>query len=121
MTASAQRTHDLLVAARAKIEDPAGWTKGVMARSSLGDSVMPNSPKASCFCTVGALHAAGMDPNARDFTHDPAVTLLADLIPGKPRPFPVEALTTFNDEPLTTHVDVLNLFDRAIAVAKGRL
>lgn len=117
---TAQRTHDLLVAARAKVEDPAGWTKGVMARSSQGDSVMPHSERASCFCTVGALMAAGVVLTGGLSREDPAVMLLADLVPNPSR-YPSATLTDFNDAALTTHVDVLSLFDRAIAVAKGRL
>jgi hypothetical protein len=95
---------DILRAARKRIEDPAHWTKGTFARDSDGFAVKVESPRAVCFCAIGAVYAAfgkGDIVGARDYLDGAAgMRVVVDI----------------NDH--GTHADVLALFDRAIALAE---
>ena len=51
------KTSEILKAAWAKIDSPEKWTTGAFARNELGQSVLPTDPKATCFCSLGALNA----------------------------------------------------------------
>lgn len=46
---------ELLIAARAVIEDPANWCQGSYALDSTPHNVEPNDPNAVRFCALGAL------------------------------------------------------------------
>jgi len=94
----------LLKAARAFLSNERKWHKG-----------------GYCYrgarCAMGALYeAAGVAPRRADFfnyspvltTIGAAVDALADELPGT-MPIP-----EYNDDPTTTHADILSLFDRAI-------
>src|SRR4051794_7704343 len=50
-------TYDVLVAARALIDD--GWTQGAMARTDEGRGVPAWDNDASCWCATGAISRAG--------------------------------------------------------------
>ena len=96
---------EVLRAARAKIERPECWTKRALARDALGHPIRPEQDEAFCYCTLGAICSVnGYQADAIDF--------LRDFVPGKKR-----SLGDFNDDPRTTHADILALFDRAIAKA----
>lgn len=98
---------EILIAARAKIERPENWTKGVFARDPQGRDVAPTSKTAVCWCTIGAITATGVgyDDEAlasnylrREIdTHD-------------------KSIWKFNDT--STHAEVLAMFDRAISVSE---
>lgn len=48
------RTVDILRAAREKIARPEHWTKGMYARATDGEYAAPRSPRAVCWCALGA-------------------------------------------------------------------
>jgi hypothetical protein len=45
----------MLIAARDLISDPKRWTTQYWARDAHGQPIEPTSPRATCFCSVGAL------------------------------------------------------------------
>lgn len=93
-------TTALLIRARGFIER--GWSRGTYARDANGSIVPPHSPKAVCWCAVGALIAVGVHT-----PHPARNRLLAAIRTG-------ESLSTFNDRQETVE-PVLAAFDRAIA------
>lgn len=98
---------DRLVLARKKIEQ--GWCKGSYAKDSQGNKVVETSPDAVSWCAIGAMHST--DPGAFfPITKDHPLCMAS-------RGF--RNITYFNDDPRTTKQDVLDLFDRAIKIAKN--
>lgn len=95
---------DVLVAARKLIDDPKHWTKGTYARNAEGDHSVPDSDKATCWCSIGAIMRAAhgqpfVDTKAIAALHRTGVTNVAG----------------FNDAVGRKHFEVLKLFDNAIA------
>lgn len=102
---------EVLRKARALIEKPECWTKGVFARDAEGRELEPNNWAATCFCSLGALaHASGCAPGAVSLR---VLRTLAAQI-GDPT-FPRTEVADFNDAPERTHAEVLAAFDKAIA------
>jgi len=97
--------------ARALIAHPDNWIKGAEARDSESNDVEAESESATCFCTVGALHramvVAGKGDNVELYMEAQGQLIRHRLESG--------GLVFFNDDPTTTHADVLDMFDRAIA------
>lgn len=90
-------TADTLRAARALIESPADWRQysGVNHHTTQG------------YCAMEALSGV---PTAVDGAYDQAAEGLHAQLPAD-----VPSIITYNDDPSTTHADILALFDRAIA------
>lgn len=101
---------DILRAARGILSDESRWTKGFFARLPDGRTCFPFNRRAACFCAFGALQrAAGYaDPDVLL----PSLAVEASALLNAPG-----GLAVFNDDPKTTHADVLALFDAAIARA----
>lgn len=95
----------LLVAARAKIDTPDKWCKGVLAMDVHGCPVGEKSSKARRWCALGCVQSVAGDDNLDDI----AVGFLYRN---------VGHISTFNDDEETTHADVLAMFDLAIALAR---
>jgi hypothetical protein len=91
--------HEALVAARALIADERNWIKGDYDREVDG---------RTCYCADGALLAASWRPDLTYGVYDLARRTLALHARGG------EGIIYFNDHPMTTHADVLAMFDRAI-------
>jgi hypothetical protein len=101
-----------LTAARALISHPAHWIKKTSGKTADGKpDNSTNLSEAVCFCALGAVWRAGGDSRSS----------CAEIILGKI----VRATTrfdnpvSFNDNPSTTHADVLRVFDLAVAAAAG--
>jgi len=93
---------DDLIAARALIDTPEKWHRGSMA-----------SFDGKCLCAMGAIRNV---LRAQGYTHWISRTpLYQNLRAALPRGF--NQVPTFNDDPSTTHADIMALFDRAIAAA----
>ncbi len=92
--------HELLIAARAKIEKPENWCQGAMWCSADGH---PNCRRveATQFCALGALFVVGI--------HNDTVLSAKDALQAQAPDTPI---VRFNDT--RDHSDVLMLFDRAI-------
>jgi hypothetical protein len=110
----------LLIEAKALIEKPENWTRGVMARGKAGVEVAPESPEATCFCAMGALYRASKDQWNRGalyraskdqwdrLAHIRAERTLREHAHGH------LFISEFNDDLKTMHQDIMNLFDKAI-------
>lgn len=100
--------HTHLTAARALIAAPERWTKGVSGRTADGGpSLAIDMSDATCFCSIGALWRVSHSHwKAERILHDTVYTTT-----------PFGNIASFNDDPATTHADVLRVFDVAIARA----
>ena len=100
-------TREVLVKARELIATPERWTKEVSAKDAAGKEVSVHSSSASCFCMTGAVDfvakRAGVYANAYYYLK------MANGIRGN--------VWHWNDAPKRTHAEVLEAFDRAIALA----
>jgi hypothetical protein len=93
---------ETIKAAREFLSDPARWHKGSYSNQN-----------HDAFCLLGALEHVSVNASSWD-----AEDLIVEHLPGG-----VEAFTTpqlrpiaaFNDDPATTHQDVLNLLDKTLA------
>jgi hypothetical protein len=92
-----------LIAARALIDTPEKWTKGSWLRR---DGTM---------CAEGACRRTGKAASPLR-PHDRIIALFAALEPGLPAGCD-GSIARYNDDPATTHADVMSLFDRAIELA----
>jgi hypothetical protein len=87
-----------LIAAKALIDTPEKWVKGAL---KTGD----------CLCAMGAVHAV-LPKNYHGLISDTAqFRALQSALPDGFR----WSVPSFNDDPSTTHADIMALFDRAIA------
>jgi hypothetical protein len=105
----------ILVRARHILSKPEHWTKYALAKNEGNWEVKPNNSTACKFCTIGALHRAVIDLHGGILTtqtFEKAKTALrgTDAIKAQH-----EGIVMFNDDENTTHQDVLNAFDEAIA------
>ncbi len=106
------------------LEDSSQWTRGTLARSVLGNSVVPLSDVACCWSLSGALARALYDvmgPRAAQCDWHAAyeATLLC-IWRALPADHPRTArrgldVDGFNDFPSTSHACVLRLLDDALA------
>lgn len=97
-------THEVLVAARAKIAKRENWTKYVLARTKRGFVVGPRTTGAACWCSYGAIDCV-MPDHADGYS---AYSTLDSFMDGD--------APAFNDT--HTHEEVLAAFDRAIEATK---
>lgn len=98
---------EVLKKARAKISDPSRWIKGPIAVDVNGREVGPGSPNACKWCAEGALISVLVEgPNGNEGGVIWAHKVLSDFV-GQP-------LGRYNDDPKTTHEDILSLFARGI-------
>lgn len=111
------RTIEILRNARKLIERPGAWTRGAYARDANLNKIHLRGMlhvTARCYCPLGALYVAA---GSIDAPLEPEVSVLCEGIGG------IEFrdngdLVTWNDAPERTHIEVLDAFDRAIALAE---
>ena len=114
-----QQLADDLREARKVIERPESWTKGQYAKMASGRKAhSPLMQQAVCFCAVGAVCKAVGEvdeclPRSRRLTD-----FLREFVPENKRAS-LRGIVAYNDRKSTTHADILNLFDRAIAAAEA--
>lgn len=102
-------TIEILVAARELLSDEKRWTKGAGARDVRGKEVRSRHPPAVCWCMAGALNKVIEVPWPPEALMS-VIDLLQTMISG--------GIIAFNDNPATTHADVLRALDAAIEKAK---
>jgi hypothetical protein len=103
-------TIELLEAAKAKIDTPENWCKGDYAKTKKGNPIHSLAEQACQWCSLGALVAVTSSSSQTVSLRCKAIDLLFDVV-GRD-------VVAFNDDPKTTHADVLAAFDRAIELAK---
>ena len=103
-------TVEILKAARAKIADEKHWTKGAEARDVAGKSVSPQSRKAVCWCSLGALSASAMPYSFAAYSFA-ALGFVQAIMNSQSK-----GVSRFNDS--HTHAEVLAAWDAAIADAE---
>lgn len=91
-------------------------TRLTLARNSKGEAVSPYDPKATCFCTVGALHRVGGPDTPIDVKHE-AIALLTQAIKlvTNTRINVVE----FNDDKAVDHGLYTQMWDKALELANA--
>jgi hypothetical protein len=105
-------TVEILEKARELISDESRWTKGEFAINAKGEFVDIMSPEACKFCADGALmRVATGEGGLRDKNYGRAFKKLCAVTPSG-----FGSIISFNDK--ATHVQVLEVFDRAIAAAR---
>ena len=113
----------ILKEAREIITPEDRWTKGVLARDKQGDAISPDSIEAVCFCAMGAIDKAAYmqeyplssdvpDIGAGEIAAE-VICLLGEEVNRRYRGGTI-SVNAWNDDPSTTHKDVLKMFDRAI-------
>jgi hypothetical protein len=105
---------ELLVAVKAKLEDPDHWCKNAAARNKHGVAVLASDADACSWCMTGAISVvAGEDYD--DARYREARYLLLEAI--KDVTGLICITTEFNDAPNRLHRTVMQVLDRAIEIA----
>lgn len=95
--------------AKSYIDTPEKWIKRELAMDASGQSVLSIDSDACKFCAVGALFRAeykldmSLLDDMKNAIYDLGIPILND-----------NGIMRFNDDPLTTHTDVMQVFDYAI-------
>lgn len=102
----------LLRAARELLSDERRWTKQTMARDRWGITIKVDSTAAASFCSLGAIE------RSKTFDEDALVACeaLEQVIYDHQQELSV---SEYNDHDKTTHADVLDRFDEAIALVES--
>lgn len=111
----------LLKRALAKIADRDHWIKHASARDVKGTSVPIHSRKACCFCITGAVERcapANYDESPLDAVRWRAFEALRDAAAQLYPKRGDVSLPTFNDDPHTTHLQVVKVFKQAIEAVR---
>lgn len=102
-------TVEILKAARTRIAEREHWVVGMRACSPRGVLVRPRSPRAVAWCAGGALAASSSPDDELVFGR------AYDILRAAAIEFGYESIEELNDR--GSHVMVMRMFDRAIAMA----
>lgn len=102
---------ELLRKARALLEMQNHWTKRAFALNAEGYVTDPTGNDAVCWCSVGAIRRVAGGAHRTAVIE--STNALTACLSGR-------YISEFNDDPNTTHADVLAMFDRAIARAETK-
>lgn len=103
---------ETLVKARELLSDPEKWAKEDFAYTADEAPVHPLDPAATCFCLLGALER--VTRNRDGLAYLDARQAIRGMLPGEH-----DCVPEFNDDPDTTHADVLAVLDKAIAARRS--
>ena len=107
-----------------RIEDPKHWTKNFSARTDTGNSTESWKKDAVTFCPLGTIDRTlneaklSHDMNLR---HEIHTRLAAELPIEHRRKFPDISIHIFNDRKQTTHIQVKELFIRALTTLRKEI
>ena len=122
------RLRDVLACQKQILDESQRWARGSMARTLLGEPVLPLSERAWAWSLTGALAPALLEilgPKASRFDWDrlygrAVAALWAQLPAAYPRSERKALdLDGFNDYPGTHHEDILEVIERAQAAVGG--
>jgi len=123
---------DILVTAKSLLEEK-GWTQGYYARDIYNDRLAPWKQEAVCFCTVGALIrvsgelrfqiAHGNETKNLSLFEKQELLDAIDVQTSLARDYLFKGVgavhtPTWNDDPTRTKQDVLDAYDRGIALCQ---
>ena len=120
---------ELFELAKSIIADPAKWHKGdyctndvwyanVHYDRAINLKTVDDIPADACFCGIGALSVAADIMGQGD--NIPYRAFISGAGVSKSDDYPsISTFARFNDDPHTTHADVMAAFDKAITVAKA--
>lgn len=98
---------EILRRARDRIATPERWTQGAYRRDANGKKCNPD--EAVCWCSVGAITSICNIRKREDWA---PVDFLGEVVGDR--------IGVWNDAPNRTHAEVLDAFDRAIALAEAQ-
>ena len=106
-------TKAILSKAASIIRKPENWTRGTFAKDKNDEQVSPEDPTATKCCIMGALRKAREELNIPigNYTRKAEVKIETVLIGKGLTP----VLPEFNDDPKTTHEDVIHILKETIA------
>lgn len=119
------KTSEFLILSKEKINTPDKWFKGEWAVNKDGFPVRSYSNDAVCFCSAGALNRTQhrLVENDGPWNED-KVSRLADMAAFYLRKvcFNLHGINfiNFNDRESTTHEEMMNVWDKAIELAKEK-
>jgi hypothetical protein len=102
---------EVLTKAADLIEPEGAWTQGRDAGSANGAGVALDSPKAVCWCMVGAIRKI-TGATLGEGPAKPALRLVRDYLGRAP--------IDYNDDPHRTQKEVVNTLRRVAIIALGR-
>ena len=118
---------EILKRARELLAEESSWIKHLAAANRVAPQVglQTTDPHADCFCLIGACARAVNLPVHQsigatawdDGNYREAVNMLYQQINGDATDFGGISVPIFNDDPSTTHADVLELLDACISKA----
>jgi hypothetical protein len=118
----AKPIHTILIErARERISDPNAWARGALACDSDSHEVDPTCNGVVQFCALGAMQRAVADLFGDGWAglveavqvYDKAVKTFGAVLGEPYHPDPETLIYCHNDDPATTHADVLAAFDLA--------
>lgn len=117
------KASEVLAAARELLSDEKKWTKGYYGKDANGHIREALDKEAVCFCSIGALAVAakmntGMTEEPYEDRDRDEMIFLAQAM-GNDYSLHQQTITTFNDKGTTTHEQILEKFDAAIALAQA--
>lgn len=111
-----------LITGRERIARPEQWCKGSLGRTVDGVEVSATDRRAVAFCLMGAYMTPELGTHLHSIINSPererllrAYGALSEHVPGH------RCVPDFNNDPATTHADVLAVYDRAIAARRKEL
>lgn len=104
-----------LRAAKALIDSTEKWTQKVYARDAQGIPVEDWSQRATCFCSIGAVWRSVLKPS-RDGSPDYVFGKAGKMIDALSQVVDENRIIHFNDS--HTHAEVMEVWDKAIALAE---
>jgi hypothetical protein len=90
------------------LRDPKRWTKGTLARDSSGKPTDISGNYAVCFCASGAIIKASFNIGYMKARHS-----LSDVVGNC-------SISWWNDAPERTHAEIIQGFEKAIAVERAK-
>ena len=122
MIESSRRANTLAIlrGARELLSDPKHWARGYSARKANGDACRSRDKEAVCWCVMGAIGKSMATVLDFDKKEDVVVQALDTLYFSEVFERNIyreyRKLVTLNDNPLTTHSDILRWLDKRISI-----
>lgn len=111
-----------LITGRERIATPEQWCKGALGKTVNGVGVEAIDKRAVAFCLMGAYMTPEIGTHIRSAYNSPERDRLLAVHRAVSAHIPDHRFVPdFNNDPATTHADVLAVYDRAIAARRKEL